>query len=171
MKIKKNFFKIVVILVFLVVYSTCFWAGEERFFVVSDGIILKISMHKIDHEQFKECGKATLTETDFLVGQKKEIAFLNFSFNKRDHEGEIDSLRVEEFYRRRVWGTLLMMSICNIMEDFGIRLIHLKVRATNVVAINFYFGLGFSFLDKENDKRFKEGFCGFVKMVKCIASE
>jgi len=82
-------------------------------------------------------------ETCFLVAAE-EGGIAGFVVGRRiADEGEILNLGVRNAQRRQGMGTALVKRLGELLRRQGVRRLFLEVRESNVVAVEFYTGLGF----------------------------
>ena len=99
----------------------------------------------------------------FLVAQQDNIVVGYIIFWIRfEEEGHIISIAVDDEYRRKSVGTLLVETALKIFKRYNITHIKLEVRVSNGSAIQFYYEMGFN--KKEILKKYYEDFEDAVLM-------
>lgn len=101
----------------------------------------------------------------FLIAQISDyiVGYIIF-WIKKENQGHIVSLAVDENYKRQNIGSKLMKAAIDVFKNFEIKRINLEVKTQNKEAIYFYKSIGFSCDEKilnyyENgDNAFKMSF-------------
>ena len=76
-----------------------------------------------------------------LLKDDKLIAYIIYRIN--DNESELFKICVDDFYRHKGYGAILMDDYINYARQKNVKKILLEVRAKNTIAIDFYKQYGF----------------------------
>jgi ribosomal protein S18 acetylase RimI-like enzyme len=80
-----------------------------------------------------------------LLGNR-EVGWIELGYSKWNNRMRVWEFLVEEGFRRRGIGTLLMKKAVRIAKDKGARMLVLETQTNLVPAIDFYEALGFEFV-------------------------
>ncbi len=73
----------------------------------------------------------------------KPVGWIELGYDKWNNRMRVWELLVEEEFRRRGIGTLMMKHAVNIAKEKGARMLVLETQSNNVTAISFYLKFGF----------------------------
>jgi ribosomal protein S18 acetylase RimI-like enzyme len=77
---------------------------------------------------------------------KREVGWIELGYSKWNNRMRVWEFLVEEGFRRRGIGTLLMKKAVRIAKDKGARMLVLETQTNLVPAIDFYEAFGFEFV-------------------------
>jgi ribosomal protein S18 acetylase RimI-like enzyme len=80
-----------------------------------------------------------------LMGNK-QVGWIELGYDKWNNRMRVWEFLVEQEFRRRGIGTLLMKHAVQIAEKRGARMLVLETQTNNAPAIDFYLGFGFEFI-------------------------
>lgn len=84
----------------------------------------------------------------FLVAEKNEVIIgYIIGVIKRGSEGHIISIAVDPNYRRKGYGSKLMLELIKYFKSNGVKIVRLEVNIKNSIARKFYERLGFTPID------------------------
>ncbi|MDR2967820.1 MAG: ribosomal protein S18-alanine N-acetyltransferase [Methanobacteriaceae archaeon] len=106
--------------------------------------------------------------TGFLVAHINDyiVGYIIFWIKKED-QGHIISLAVDNNYKRQNIGSKLIMTAIDIFKNFDIKRISLEVKAQNKEAVYFYKSIGF-FCDEKILNYYEEGVNAFRMSFICV---
>jgi ribosomal protein S18 acetylase RimI-like enzyme len=80
------------------------------------------------------------------VSSDKQVGWIELGYDKWNNRMRIWEFLVEEEFRRRGIGTLLMKHAVKIAGDKGARMLVLETQTNNATAIEFYLNFGFQLI-------------------------
>jgi ribosomal protein S18 acetylase RimI-like enzyme len=80
------------------------------------------------------------------VLDNKQVGWIELGFDKWNNRMRVWEFLVEEAYRKRGIGTLLMNHAVRVAKDKGARMLVLETQTNNASAIEFYLSLGFDLI-------------------------
>ncbi|MDO5724975.1 MAG: GNAT family N-acetyltransferase [Tissierellia bacterium] len=104
-----------------------------------ENLVVRLRLDRLNFEPFKEFSKAYA----FKEGDKN-LAYLQYGFDKRCERYEIYNIFVEKDFRRKGLGRILMEKV---LEDIDKNIyIVARVRSDNVDAVDFFESFGFEII-------------------------
>lgn len=101
----------------------------------------------------------------FLVAVEDEVVVGYILFwLKEENLGHIIAVAVDEKYRCQHIATKLLIMAVNVLHNCNVPKITLEVRASNVIAVNFYKKFGFE-IDRKVPKYYNDGEDAFIMFL------